>query len=617
MPPRRAAPKKTGKAPRKATTANRNGENTQEEHAPDSSPLPPLPPSDDELPAPIANAKKRKAPPPRSPLPKRDNRVKNPGAPDQPRSKRTHAEVEADKQEIATLKADIARLHQERLEALARMEVAEDTNAEAAAESTVMFKSLMGGKKNKPIVGSTFGRREQEQELDPHDGDNPFLEFEDEDFDAAAEADERIRRALKAEKRVRAMEADRYNLDKLPPIPLAPAKVSKGRQKGAGRVAIEQAKDKLSHKRDLSGDDSEPDLEVKKAAGVAIGGLGEDDLDDVWPMGTGRSKNVYHRDSVRQRGRDSNQTSARPVHKRKDVQIKKEIKPQLSSAAAKVKVKVEASMAVDSEVAGLPEFVRNSWCTRFLPTWYHYIGTRKSGWDICELGDEVRVVQLVLDVVHPGSGYRVRKGCPIFVTAMARLSDKRHLIGVQTAKLVDAFFSTVEYADKPKKIAKYANYAIEDNGPAWYEEPAPRGLVHGVPGYTTPTGLFRSEFCLVPLSAFIKSTAKSKGEFGNRFVHAAAMICAGLERAFNQYITGVKVLNGKFSKGRVGEYVVAFTKSACRLEDWRWTKIMKCCISLMQADNGHLISASAAMNVDRGAMILGSSPVKGSDDDEM
>jgi hypothetical protein len=33
-------------------------------------------------------------------------------------------------------------------------------------------------------------------------------------------------------------------------------------QKGAGRVAIEQAKDKLSHKRDLSGDDSEPDLEV-------------------------------------------------------------------------------------------------------------------------------------------------------------------------------------------------------------------------------------------------------------------------------------------------------------------------------------------------------------------
>ncbi|KAJ7890436.1 hypothetical protein B0H13DRAFT_2340957 [Mycena leptocephala] len=371
----------------------------------------------------------------------------------------------------------------------------------------------------------------------------------------------------------------------------------------------------------------------KEAAGIAIGGLREDDLDDVRPMGTGRSKNTIE---ILSDSKDETPTrpQPRPVHKRKDVQIKNEIKTQLRSAAAKVKVKVEASMAVDSEVAGLPEFARNSWCTRFLPTWYHYIGTRKSGWDICELGDEVRVVQLVLDVVRPGSGYRVRNGCLIFVTvsptptflyvklthAVLRRwlgSVTRDLIGIQTAKLINTFFSTVEYANKPNKIVKYANYAIEDNGPAWYEESAPRGLVHGVPGYTTPTRLFCSQFCLVPLSTFIKSTAKSKGEFGNRFVHAAAMICAGLERAFNQYITGVKALNGKFSKRRVGEYVVAFTKSACRLEDWCWTKIMKCCISQMQADDGHLISASAAMNVDRGAMILGSSPVKGSDDDEM
>ncbi|KAJ7855783.1 hypothetical protein B0H13DRAFT_1902940 [Mycena leptocephala] len=176
---------------------------------------------------------------------------------------------------------------------------------------------------------------------------------------------------------------------------------------------------------------------------------------------------------------------------------------------------------------------------------------------------------------------------------MPRLGDKRHLIAVQTAKLVDTFFSTVEYTDKPNKIAKYANYAIEDNGPAWYEEPAPRGLIHD------PHGAITQPILPCPPRAFIKSTAKFKGEFGNRFVHAAAMICAGyLERAFNQYITGVKVFNGKFSKGRVCEYVVAFTKS-------------------MQADDGHLISASAIMNVDCGAMILGSSPVKGSDDDEM
>jgi hypothetical protein len=80
---------------------------------------------------------------------------------------------------------------------------------------------------------------------------------------------------------------------------------------------------------------------------------------------------------------------------------------------------------------------------------------------------------------------------------MARLGDKRHLIGVQTAKLIDTFFSTVEYTDKPNKIAKYANYAIEDNGPASYEEPAPRGLVHGVPGYTVGYLLFSSPLTLL------------------------------------------------------------------------------------------------------------------------
>jgi hypothetical protein len=90
-----------------------------------------------------------------------------------------------------------------------------------------MFKSRGGTKKDKPVVGATFGRREQEQELDSQDSDGPFLEFDDDDFNAVAEADERIRRALKAEKLARAKEADRYNLDKLPPIAPLPAKVSK------------------------------------------------------------------------------------------------------------------------------------------------------------------------------------------------------------------------------------------------------------------------------------------------------------------------------------------------------------------------------------------------------
>jgi hypothetical protein len=114
----------------------------------------------------------------------------------------------------------------------------------------------------------------------------------------------------------------------------------------------------------------------------------------------------------------------------------------------------------------------------------------------------------------------------------------------------------------------------------------------------------------------VKTTSRSKGDFGNRFITAAAMICAGvcellvrlpqiltyclqLERGFNQFVTGVMVLNGDFSKGRVGEYAKGFTKIALQVEDFRWTKIARCCIAQMQADGdgGHLISASVSMNV--------------------
>ncbi|KAF7336392.1 hypothetical protein MVEN_02187800 [Mycena venus] len=550
---------------------------------------------------------------------------KNQVHPTCPRSKRTSDEVEAAEQELAALKAQVAQLHQERVEALARMELAQDAEANKAAASTVMSKSLKGAKKAKPIVGASFGRREQEQELDP-DGNPLFLEFSDEDFDAQVEADERIRRALKAEKIRREKEADRYNLDKLPALALAPAKQSKARQKGSARAAIEEAKDKIGQKRALGGDsDLEEEAPInkkfkpvfpsgtvkdwrnkvkvvgttkqsKKTAGaptVGIGGLDDDDVDDMRPASPDKKNTI----EILSDSEDETPTKPRPQpvpkYRNAPTVVKSEGKPQPKPIAKKLVAKAE-SMAQDSDVAGLPEFARSGWVGKFLPTWYHYIGTRKPPLWLGHL-----------------------KGCPIYVTAMGRLGDKRHLIGVMTGKIVDTFFATPDYADKPKKIARYAAYAIDDNGPAWYESPTPRGTFFGSLGYAPPTGLFRSNFCIVPLTAYVKSTAKSKGDFGNRFVSATAMICAGLERAFNQYTTGFKTLNGEFSKGKVGEYVKDFSKAANRLEDWRWNKIASCCIAQMQSTDGHLISASASMNVDRGTMALGSSPVKGSDDDEV
>ncbi|KAJ7800646.1 hypothetical protein B0H14DRAFT_3490504 [Mycena olivaceomarginata] len=635
---RKAAPKKTAtKAPNKKEPAEAQA------YAPASSPLPALlsdDPSGSPIAPPIVDQKtKRMAPPPRSPLPGHSKRVKNPGAPDMKRAKRTPAEVEADKAEVDALKAQIVQLQQERLQSVAKMELAQEAAAKALVESTVMSKPLP--KKNMPLVGASFGRREQQSELDGYDSDTPILEFDDEDFDAQEEANERIRRALKLDKAERAKVADRYNLDKLPP--LAPLLKAVKRKKGDARAAVDETKEMLTRKRE-----AEPYLEVDKpakkaksafpsgidknwrdrvdiahrgttqkkvtkaqhqTASIPIGGLADNDMDAARPEDSrrGGGNNVVEIIS-------DDESDGTPIHA--PTRAGKPSKPQIIVKAEvksyPKKFKFESSpLVVDSEVIGLPEFARNGWVTCFLPTWYHYIGTRGiNGWDVSLLGEEVVAIQQVLDLAYVGTTYQVKKGCPIYTTAMARLGDKRHLIGASTKKMVQAFFESPEYVGKPEKIARYAMWALQDTGPGWYEVPLARGVQYSAENI--PTGLFRSHFCLVPLTAFVKTTSRSKGDFGNRFVTAAAMICAGLERGFNQFVTGVMVPNGDFSKGRVGEYAKAFTKIALQVEDFRWTKIARCCIAQMQADGdgGHLLSASASMNVNRGAMALGSSPVK-------
>ncbi|KAJ7221251.1 hypothetical protein GGX14DRAFT_334795, partial [Mycena pura] len=120
----------------------------------------------------------------------------------------------------------------------------------------------------------------------------------------------------------------------------------------------------------------------------------------------------------------------------------------------------------------------------------------------------VKVIQHMVDTVWPGSSYKVKKGCPIYAT--------RHLIGASTLKIVDIFFTSPKYAEQPNKIKKYAIWAIQADGPGWYEVPAPRNQVSikGLPGYVGPTGLFRSPFFLEPLAAYVKSTTKSAGTWG-------------------------------------------------------------------------------------------------------
>lgn len=96
------------------------------------------------------------------------------------------------------------------------------------------------------------------------------------------------------------------------------------------------------------------------------------------------------------------------------------------------------------------------------------------------------------------------------------MQDKRHLIGVMTLKVVDVFFASADYADKPQKIARYAKWAIKKNGPAWYEVPTPRGLILGDAGYAVRysigiSTLFATDYTLrSPRGCFAANSAWSR-----------------------------------------------------------------------------------------------------------
>ncbi|KAJ7668864.1 hypothetical protein B0H17DRAFT_1142413 [Mycena rosella] len=516
-----------------------------------------------------------------------------------PRAKRSSDEVEAELAEVQALKAQVAELHQQRVDAFAQLEIAEQLAAKVQADSTIKFKAVA------PLVGAKFGRSEQPAELDGMDSDTPLLAFDDADFDAVEEANERIRHALKKDK-----------AEKLPPLPV-PAKVPKAYKKGDARVAVDKAKVKMVSGI-LSGDDSDtapskPKLKPAFPVGIQnnwhervtvpgtvsssktkstpLGGLADLDTEGQRPPNT-KKKGLPANDTIElitDSNDDSDDTPVRrkpiPKYTGKNVDfVKQEPKPR-----QKVRVKAEVSVdATAAEVIGLPKFDRR---------------------------DEVKTIQKIVDVVFPGATWKVKKHDPIYTSAMSRLGDKRHQIGLATMKIVDTLFDSADYKDQPKKIVRYAKYAIDGHGPGWYEIPAPRNQEYlpGVPGWIPPSGLFRSSYFLEPLSEFVKSTSKSKGEFGIHYIGAAAMIGAGC--AFNQYPTGIKVPNGSFSYERVGDYVEGFAKSARGHEAFRWKKIMAACSSRIRAQAGPLISASSSMNLNRGALYPGSSPVKGSDDD--
>jgi hypothetical protein len=149
----------------------------------------------------------------------------------------------------------------------------------------------------------------------------------------------------------------------------------------------------------------------------------------------------------------------------------------------------------DSE-EGLPEFARSAWVSRFLPTLYAFLGSLERPWELSEQGsDDVKEIQKLINVVYPGSGYKVTLNDRIYsmvivafritiyhsyitcvhLQTKGRINERRTYFGRQAIKIVETFLRSRDFADNYGHIsvAEYALWATRPNGPGIWEIPTP------------------------------------------------------------------------------------------------------------------------------------------------
>ncbi|KAJ6609899.1 hypothetical protein B0H10DRAFT_1812773, partial [Mycena sp. CBHHK59/15] len=245
----------------------------------------------------------------------------------------------------------------------------------------------------------------------------------------------------------------------------------------------------------------------------------------------------------------------------------------------------------------LPAFVQARWTSDYLPTLYAGIGSAEKPWELP--GGDIGFIQEVFDYVYPGSEYRVRSGCPVYV--------KRSSFGRRAITVVDAFFQTEKYVGKPEKIAKYAKRALRDDGPGLWEVAAPSGVERGDPRYRVPEGIFLSDHVTNVFAPFAKSAAGTMHTWGP-LRGGLAMTAAGLERSWMRYTTGFKVDDGsKFSREQVSELVDDYGGSVASLSTRRWRLITDKC-RVKNTEEAAVPVSALTMSANRRNLFLPSSP---------
>ncbi|KAJ6612810.1 hypothetical protein B0H10DRAFT_1952053 [Mycena sp. CBHHK59/15] len=167
----------------------------------------------------------------------------------------------------------------------------------------------------------------------------------------------------------------------------------------------------------------------------------------------------------------------------------------------------------------LPDFVANTWTSKFMPDLHHSLNSSDTSWDLGLQGD---------------------------LTDMAHLMECRSAIGVASVDTMTQIIKNDKTLVSINGIKKYSRYARNRHGLALFKYPTLIKYIHiadpKAPGYVKPKGLFKSDAVISVLAPLIKSGGASLP------YSALALSAAAVEHGWVKYATGHYNSKPKFPK---------------------------------------------------------------------
>ncbi|KIM38196.1 hypothetical protein M413DRAFT_30329 [Hebeloma cylindrosporum] len=282
------------------------------------------------------------------------------------------------------------------------------------------------------------------------------------------------------------------------------------------------------------------------------GGLQDDDVFSA-PPETVKKGNVRNNDNITFNILASSEEDVKP--KRKPVTVKKtpasrlRATPTIKSEQGGSSPSIVSTPSPSDENA-LPDIITEKWTTIVLPTLYHcFFATEETFISFGKSSSSLRDhVICVLKDALPNHSYQVERKSTVM--------------------------EMPEYAGHPRRIARYANWAVQPNGPALWATPSPDGLTQGMEGYERPHGLFESKFVIDTAAPLLRLMKGSAGDYGKP-KGGLALAAAGVERAFSLWLPSGhrKSTKPKFSCETVGDLVGDYVVNTAKLSDKAWKRI--------------------------------------------